>query len=63
MKKSDRQKEYKKLENEVEALRSYKELKSDMQTRIEKEQHFRGYMDCILFLIRSGTLGTNVETS
>ncbi len=36
---------------EVEAVQKYMELKFDMQTYVEREHYFRGYRDCILFLI------------
>lgn len=46
---------------EVEAVQKYMELKMDMQTYVEREHYFRGYRDCILFLIHCGALGTNFE--
>lgn len=46
---------------EVEAVQKYMELKFDMQTYVEREHYFRGYRDCILFLIHCGALGTNFE--
>lgn len=46
---------------EVEAVRKYMELKFDMQTYVEREHYFRGYRDCILFLIHCEALGTNFE--
>ncbi len=35
------------------------ELKFDMQTYVEREHYFRGYRDCILFLIHCGALSAN----
>ncbi len=46
---------------EVEAVQKYMELKFDLQTYIEREHYYRGYRDCILFLIHCGALGTNFE--
>lgn len=46
---------------EVEAVQKYMELKFDMQTYVEREHYFRGYRDCILFLIHCGALGSNFE--
>lgn len=46
---------------EVEAVQKYMELKFDLQTYIEREHYYRGYGDCILFLIHCGALGTNFE--
>lgn len=48
---------------EMEAVQKYMELKFDMQRDVEWEQYFRGYRDCILFLLHCGTLGTNFEIS
>lgn len=48
---------YAELEGEVEAVQKYMELKFDMQTYVEREHYFRGYKDCILFLIHCGALG------
>lgn len=46
---------------EMEAVQKYMELRYDMQTYVEREHYFRGYRDCILFLIHCGTLGMNFE--
>ncbi len=46
---------------EMEAVRKYMELRYDMQTYVEREHYFRGYRDCILFLIHCGALGMNFE--
>lgn len=46
---------------EMEAVQKYMELKFDMQRYVEREHYFRGYRDCILFLIHCGALGTNIE--
>lgn len=48
-------------QEEVEAVQKYMELKFDMQTYVEREHYFRGYRDCILFLVHCGALGTNFE--
>ncbi len=48
-------------QTEVEAVQKYMELKFDLQTYIEREHYYRGYRDCILFLIHCGALGTNFE--
>lgn len=46
---------------EVEAVQKCMELKFDLQTYVEREHYFRGYRDCILFLIHCGALGANFE--
>ena len=46
---------------EMEAIQKYMDLKYEMQTYVEIEHYFRGYRDCILFLIHCGALGTNFE--
>ena len=46
---------------EMEAIQKYMDLKYEMQTYVEREHYFRGYRDCILFLIHFGALGTNFE--
>lgn len=46
---------------EMEAIQKYMEFRYDMQTYVEREHYFRGYRDCILFLIHCGALGTNFE--
>ncbi len=46
---------------EMEAIQKYMDLKYEMQTYVEREHYFRGYRDCILFLIHCGALGTNFE--
>lgn len=46
---------------EMEAVQKYMELRYDMQTYVEREHYFRGYRDCILFLIHCGALGMNFE--
>ncbi len=48
---------------EMEAVQKYMELRYDMQTYVEREHYFRGYRDCILFLIHCGALGMNFEIS
>ncbi len=46
---------------DMEAIQKYMELKFEMQNHIEREHYFRGYRDCILFLVHCGALGTNFE--
>lgn len=46
---------------EVEAVQKYMELKFEMQIYVEREHYFRGYRDCILFMIHCGVLGTNFD--
>ena len=48
-------------QEEVETVQKYMALRYDMQTYVEREHYFRGYRDCILFLIHCGALGTNFE--
>ena len=48
---------------EMEAVQKYMELKFDMQSYVEREHYFRGFRDCILFLVHCGALGTNFEIS
>ncbi len=46
---------------EVEAVQSIWNLKFEMQIYVEREHYFRGYRDCILFMIHCGALGTNFD--
>lgn len=48
---------------EMEVVQKYMELKFDMQSYVEREHYFRGFRDCILFLVHCGALGTNFEIS
>ena len=48
-------------QEELETVQKYMALRYDMQTYVEREHYFRGYRDCILFLIHCGALGTNFE--
>lgn len=48
-------------QEEMETVQKYMNLRYDMQTYVEREHYFRGYRDCILFLIHCGALGTNFE--
>lgn len=48
-------------QQEIEAVQKYMQLKFEMQNYVEREHYFRGYRDCILFLVHCGALGTNFE--
>lgn len=48
-------------QEELETVQKYMELKFDMQNYVKRAHYFRGYRDCILFLIHCGVLGTNFE--
>lgn len=46
-------------QQEIAAVQKYMQLKFEMQDYVEREHYFRGYRDCILFLVDCGALGTN----
>jgi len=48
-------------QQEIEAVQKYMQLKFEMQNYVEREHYFRGYRDCILFLVHCGALGTAFE--